>query len=106
MKEELKKCESSRAYEIVEDLEQDRIEGPCIVNRKDAQDGLKVNVKARYCLRGFKEDGKPRSDSPTGDRLLTNILYAVTAQCPGWDLESINVTSVFLQEKIWIVNFM
>ena len=57
---------------------------------------MKVNLKARLCLRGFKEENKPRSDSPTVDRLSTKILYAIAAN-QGWNIECIDVTSAFLQ---------
>ena len=96
MEEELEKWNQFEAYEVVEDNGQNRIDGRWIVNRKEEHDGLKVKVKARYCLRGFKEDVKPRSDSPTVDRMSTKILYAIAGN-EGWKLESIDVTAAFLQ---------
>ena len=96
MEEELEKWNHFQAYEVVEDEGQDRIDGRWIVNRKEEHDGLKVNLKARYCLRGFKEDVKPRSDSPTVDRISTKLLYAIAGN-EGWRLESIDVTAAFLQ---------
>ena len=84
------------AYELVEDQGQDRIDGRWAVNKKEEHDGLKVAMKARYCLRGFKEEHKPRSDSPTVDRISTKLLYAIAGN-EGWKLECIDVTSAFLQ---------
>ena len=75
MKEELDKWKEFDAYDIVPDeCQPDVIDGRWVINKKDAHDGLKVNIKARYCLRGFKETEKPHSDSPTVDRLSTKIL--------------------------------
>ena len=78
-------------------LGQEGIDGRWIIQRKDEHDGLKVTIKARYCLRGFKENDKSRSDSPTVDRVSTKLLYAIAAQHSDWLLESIDVTSAFLQ---------
>ena len=55
MKDELKKWELFGAYEIIENDGQNVIDGRWVVNKKESHDGLKVNYKARYCLRGFKE---------------------------------------------------
>ena len=63
---------------------------------KETHDGLKVNVKARLCLRGFNEVENPRSESPTVDRISDKILYAFAGN-EGWKVESIDVTSAFLQ---------
>ena len=99
MKDELSKWEAFGAYEIIEDDGQETIDGRWVVNKKEEHDGLKVAFKARYCLRGFKEHEKPRSDSPTVDRISTKIFYAIAAN-EGWDIESIDVTSAFLQGEV------
>ena len=96
MNDELMKWERFGAYEIVTDDGQDTIDGRWVVNKKEAHDGLKKDYKARYCLRGFKELEKPRSDSPTVDRISSNLFYAIAAN-EGWNVESIDVTSAFLQ---------
>ena len=96
MADELKKWRSYGAYEEVLDEEQTRINTRWVVNRKDIHDGLKVDVKARLCLRGFQELEKPRSDSPTVDRTSTRLLYAVAAN-ENWPVVAIDVTSAFLQ---------
>ena len=67
MELELEKWNEFQAYELVDDLGQERIDGRWVVNKKEAHDGLKAPIKARYCLRGFKESIRPRSDSPTVD---------------------------------------
>ena len=96
MTDELSKWKTFEAYEVVKDEGQERINGRWVVTRKDSHDGLKVNVKARFCLRGFKEPEKPRSDSPTVDRLSTKIMYAIAAN-EAWEMASVDVTSAFLQ---------
>ena len=78
MSDELRKWSSYGAYKEVPDLGQDRINTRWVVNRTDVHDGLKVEVKARLCLRGLQEHEKP-SDSPTVDRTSTWLLYAVAA---------------------------
>ena len=97
MEQELQKWKTFSVYDLVEDAGQEAIDGRWIIQKKDDHDSLKVNLKARYCLRGFKEENKPRSDSPTVDRMSTKLLYAITAQMKGWVLESIDVTAAFLQ---------
>ena len=96
MSDELEKWERFGAYEIVDNEGQDTIDGRWVINKKEAHDGLKKDFKARYVLRGFKETDKPRSDSPTVDRISSNIFYAIAAN-EGWEVESIDVTSAFLQ---------
>ena len=100
MKDELDKWQKFEAYEVVEDIGQIKIDSRWVVNKKDGYDGLKVETKVRLCLRGFKEENKPRSDSPTVDRASTKLLYSIAAN-EGWEIESIDVTSAFLQgEKL------
>ena len=98
MKAELEKFVLFDAYDIVENVGQETIDGRWVVNKKEAHDGLKAAYKARWCLRGFKEDIKPRSDSPTVDRLSTKMFYAVSGN-KNWKIECIDVTSAFLQGK-------
>ena len=80
MKDELNKWEAFEAYEIVDDEGQDTIDGRWVVNKKEEHDGLKVGFKAIYCLRGFKENDKPRRGSPTVDRISTKIFYAIDSK--------------------------
>ena len=57
---------------------------------------VKVNIKARFCLRGFKETDKPRGDCPTADRISKRLLYTIAAN-ERWQIEAVDVTSAFLQ---------
>ena len=84
------------AYEIVKDEGQEAIDARWNVLKKEGHDGLKKDIKARLCLRGFKETDKPRSDSPTVDRISNKILYTIAGN-EGWGIECIDVTSAFLQ---------
>ena len=60
--------------------------------KERSHDGLKIDIKARLCLRGFKE---------TVDRISKKILYNIAGN-EGWSIKSIDVTSAFLQVKNWI----
>ena len=67
-----------------------------VVQRKEIHDGLKVTIKACFCLRGLKELDHPRGDCPTADRFLKRLLYAIAAN-ERWRIEAVDVTSAFLQ---------
>ena len=58
--------DAMEAYDIVKEDGQEAIVTRWNVLRKESHDGLKSAVKARLCLCGFKENDKPRADSPTG----------------------------------------
>ena len=53
------------AFEEVKDVGQERLKTRWVCSRKEKQDGLKVNHKARLVVKGFMEHDYPRSDSPT-----------------------------------------
>ena len=96
MDDELEKWVAFEAYELVNDEGQERIDTRWNILGKERHDGLKKDFKARLCLRGFKEFDKPRSDSPTVDRISNKILYTIAGN-EGWDIQCIDVTSAFLQ---------
>ena len=96
MHDELHKWVLFDAYEIVKDEGQEAIDTRWNVLKKEGHDGLKTEIKARLCLRGFKETDKPRSDSPTVDRISNKVLYTIAGN-ESWAIESIDVTSAFLQ---------
>ena len=109
MRDELQKFDNFRAYKIVdreeipkEDLHlvsDDQImDTRWVINKKEGHDGLKVDIKARLCLRGFKEQASPRKDSPTASKETQKVFLAVSAN-EKYDLENIDVTSAFLQGK-------
>ena len=96
--DELKKFEEFNAFERVEDEGQPRIDTVWIVTKKEEHDRMKSTYKCRLCLRGFKENVDPRSDSPTASKESLNILMAVAAN-ENFSIENIDVTSAFLQGK-------
>ena len=75
--EELHNWLKFEAYEIVDDEGQERITSTWNINQKEQHDSLKVQYKARLCLRGFMEDEIPRSDSPTASREITKAVLAI-----------------------------
>ena len=96
MYDEMNKWVLFDAYEVVEDEGQEAIDTRWNVLKKEGHDGIKTEIKAMLCLRGFKETEKPRSDSPTVDRISNKILYTIAGN-ESWAIESIDVTSAFLQ---------
>ena len=107
MEDEMGKWFSFEAYETVNDEGQEAIDTRWNILRKEGHDGLKTDIKARLCLRGFKEMEKPRSDCPTVDRISNKILYTIAGN-EGWNMECIDVTSAFLQgedldRKIFVI---
>ena len=59
MEDELTKWIKYDTYSEVEDEGQERIDTTKEVNSKEDHDGLKVSIKARLCLRGYKETAHP-----------------------------------------------
>ena len=96
MADELQKWVTFDAYEIVNDDGKEKIDTRWNIFRTEGHDGLKTNVKARLCLRGFKELDKPRLDCPTVDRISNKILYTMAGN-EGWVIECVDVNSAFLQ---------
>ena len=73
-KQEIENWKNFNAFEIVEDIGQPTITTRWVINEKESHDGLKVRHKARLCLRGFMEQEKPRSDSPTISPDMTHYI--------------------------------
>ena len=94
--QEIEKWKSFEAMEEVADDGQERIDCRWAVTRKEGHDGLKVGIKARFCIRGFKEHEVIRSDFPTVDRMSLKILLSLAGNF-GWNIASIDITSAFLQ---------
>ena len=66
--DELEKWNTFSAYEEVDENGQDVISCRWVLVRKED------NVKARLCVRGFQENSKPQSDSPTSSKEVTKIV--------------------------------
>ena len=93
---ELENWQNFKAYEIVPDVGQRRIKTRWRINEKEDHDGLKVNIKARLCLRGDEGEDRPRSDSPTASKEMVKTVLAVAAN-EGWRVESLDAKAAFLQ---------
>ena len=95
--EELQKCKSHNAYEIVDNENQEFITLRWVNTEKYINGKLKL--KSRLVARGFQEDtSNILSDSPTCSkeslRLILNIIATFN-----WKCQSIDIKSAFLQNK-------
>ena len=64
---------------------------------KTKQDGQKQKVKARLVARGFQENDKVQSDSPTANRESFKIFLHVCANMRIEKLRVIDITAAYLQ---------
>ena len=87
MQDDLNKWVLFNAYEIVKDEGQEAIDTRWNVLRKEGHDGLKMDITAKLCLRGFKETDKSRADSPTVHRISNKILYSMLIIFNGLELQ-------------------
>ena len=55
-------------------------------------------VKARLVVRGFEEEDKIQSDSPTAAKSTLRLAMAIAAS-KGWSSETIDIKAAFLQGK-------
>ena len=87
---ELSKLKDFNTYETVRDEGQHRIGTRWVLWYKGDE------VRARLTARGFEEQEKVQSDSPTVDKCNVRIALAICA-ARGWQLETSDVKSAFLQ---------
>ena len=85
-------------FEDVDDCGQERIGSRWVVTQKEKADGQKLQVKGRIVAKGFQEEEKPQSDSPTLLRESLKMYFAVAAN-EGFNLRSIDIRVAFLQAK-------
>ena len=95
---EIKNLESFGTFEEVADVGQSTIGSRWIITRKEAHDGQKKKCKGRIVARGFQEQEKPQSDSPTVLRASVKTFVAVAAN-EGFEICSIDITGAFLQAE-------
>lgn len=95
---ELEKWDQFEAFEEVPDEGQKAVSSRWVIVEKDGDTEGTKKVKGRLCVRGFEEDDKPQSDSPTAARETLKIIAFISAN-EKWKLESYDVTSAFLQGK-------
>ena len=94
--------ENLRAYETFEEVEDEgrkTIGSRWVITKKEKHDGQKTLYKARLVARGFQEENKPQSDSPTASRDSFKLMMAVAAN-EGFELSSIDICAAFLQAKV------
>ena len=84
------------AFEEVKDNGQERLKTRWVCSKKEKQDGLKVNYKARLVVKGFMEQEYPRSDSPTIAKESLKTFFAVAAN-EGFDIVNLDIRNGYLQ---------
>ena len=78
------------AFLEVKDVGQERLETWRVCSRKEKQDGLKVDHKAKLVIKGSMEKDYPRSNSPNTAKGSFKIFFAVTAN-EGFDIVNLNI---------------
>ena len=88
---EIEKLNSFNSYEVVERKSNDTVLGHTwVLVKKDGQ------VRARLTAKGFQEEVKVRSDSPTIGKPTFRLMLALVAQ-EKWIIKTTDITSAFLQ---------
>ena len=86
-------------FEEVKDEGQKTVGSRWVITRKEVHDGQKTAFKARIVAKGFHEEEKPQSDSPTAMRESIKIFMAVAAN-ERFNLMSFDIRAAFLQSKV------
>ena len=86
-------------FDEVVDEGQKKIGSRWVITKKESHDGQKTDYKARIVARGFQEEEKPQSDSPTAMRESIKIFLAVAAN-EELEIEAIDIKAAFLQSKV------
>ena len=85
-------------FEEVIDKGQETLGSRWVVTAKEKHDGLKQKTKARLVVRGYQEEIKPQSDSPTVSKESFKMLMAVSAN-EGFNLALVDIRAAFLQSR-------
>ena len=93
---EIQNLKNFETFIEVNDEGQTTIDSRWVITQKEDHDGQKTKIKARIVAKGFQEDVKPQSDSPTVSResLKTFVAMAANEQ---FDICSMDITGAFLQ---------
>ena len=67
-----------------------------MITQKEKRDGQKTDIKGRIVAKGFQEQEKPQSDSPTISRESLKTFIAVAAN-EQFKVCSVDITGAFLQ---------
>ena len=81
-------------YEEVDDIGQERLSSRWVLTDKSTE--TESRIKARLVCRGFEEEVKIQSDSPTGGKETLHILLAIAAS-KEWRIKSGDVKNAYLQ---------
>ena len=93
---ELNNWKNFDVYEEVEDKGQSAISVTWVCTERIKKD--EKSIKARLVARGYEEEEKVQSDSPTGNKdTLKLFLVTIVSKC--WKCESIDIKAAFLQGK-------
>ena len=95
--QELQNWSNFEVYTEVPDRGQRTLSTRWVVTEKSLPDGHK-GVKARLVVRGFEEEEKVQSDSPTAAKSTLRMVMAIAAS-EEWKCESIDIKAAFLQGK-------
>ena len=95
--QELQNWSNFEVYTEVQDNGQNALSTRWVVTEKPLPGGEKV-VKARLVVRGFEEEEKVQSDSPTASKSSLRMVMAVVAS-EGWKCETIDIKAAFLQGR-------
>ena len=93
--QELQNWSNFDVYKEIQDNGQKALSTRWVVTEKPLPEG-KMSVKARLVVRGFEEEEKVQSDSPTASKSTLRIVMAVAAS-EGWKCEIIDIKAAFLQ---------
>ena len=86
-------------FEEVKDEGQETIGSRWVVTEKEKHDGQKLQTKARLVARGFQEEDKEQSDSPTAQRESLRLFLATAAMINVKSLRSIDILAAYLQSE-------
>ena len=90
-KEEIKKLKDFNVYQEVKDTSQSSVSTRWVITKKGPD-----KYKARLVARGFEESLYNKCDSPTVTKTCLRLIFTLAASF-NWKLESLDITSAFLQ---------
>ena len=95
--QELQNWRNFDVYREIQDSGQKALSTRWVVTEKSLPEGKK-SVKARLVVRGFEEEDKVQSDSPTASKSTLRVVMSIAAS-EGWKCEIIDIKAAFLQGR-------
>ena len=86
-------------FEEVKDTGQYTIGSRWVITSKEKHDVQNKQTKARLVTRGFQEEIKPQSDSPTASKESIEIMIAIAANSK-FSLASMDIRAAVLQSRV------